>query len=189
MKKDVIGRYETTSDNKVVIDVSVKSVEHLYNNFDKTAPYYRKELDQELVEYLTECVREIGKHPFIIRISLEKMPDQALMDRVKKSVNNYYIYLKEVEFRSIKRMFRRSAVLFIVGLALLVLAILVNRSLSSHRGVVPEVFARGLTIATWVSMWEAIANISLEWHPLRANIRLYNKVIEALIIFRPQNQS
>src|SRR6056300_342336 len=104
MKKTVIDRYEMTKSDRVVIDVSVQSVEHLYHDFDKTAPYHRKELDQEFADYLTECVHEIGKHPFIIRISLEKMPDETLMGRVQKSVKSYYIYLKEIEIRSMKRM-------------------------------------------------------------------------------------
>ena len=184
MKKTVIDRYETTKSNQVVIDVSVQSVEHLYHDFDKTAPYYRKELDQEFADYLTECVHEIGKHPFIIRISLKKMPDEALMGRVQKSVNSYYVYLKEIEIRSMKRMFRRFVILFVVGLALLVLAILAMRRASLHEGVVAEVFAQGLTIAAWVSLWEAIVNISMEWRPHTENIRLYNRIIDSQVIFR-----
>lgn len=183
MKKTVIDRYEMTEDNQVAIDVSIPSVEHLYHDFDKTAPYYRKELDQEFADYLTECVREIGKTPFIIRISLEKMPDEALMDRVRKSVDSYYRYLKETEIRSMRRMFRRFIVLFAVGMAFLVLAISATRRLSLHQGVIAEVFAQGLTIAAWVSLWEAIVYIFIEWHPHANNIRLYKKIIESPIVF------
>ncbi|MBC8461872.1 MAG: hypothetical protein H8D67_28210, partial [Deltaproteobacteria bacterium] len=122
MKKTIINRYEKTENNQVIIDVSVKSVEHLYHDFDKTAPYHRKELDQEFADYITECIQEIGRHPFVIRISLEKMPDEILMGRVQKSLNSYYAYLKEIEIRSIKQMFRRFVILFAVGIVLLVLA-------------------------------------------------------------------
>ena len=183
MKKTVIDRYEITKNEKVAIDVSIPTVERLYHDFDKTAPYYHKELDQEFADYLTECVHEIGKHPFIIRISLEKMPDETLMDRVQKSINSYYMYLKLTEIRSLKRMFRRFVVLFGVGLVLLVLAILATRRVSLHEGVVVEVFAQGLTIAAWVSLWEALVNIFMEWRPHRVNIRLYNRIIDSDIIF------
>lgn len=184
MKQTIIDRYEIAEDKKVVIDVSIKSVEHLYHNFDKTAPYYRKELDESFVDYLTECVQEIGKYPFVVRISLGKMPNATLMDRVRRSVNSYYIYLKEIEIRAMKRMLRRFVFLFVVGLVLLVLAILANRRLALHGGVVAEVFEQGLTIAAWVSLWEALVNIFLEWRPHRENIRLYNKIINTQIIFR-----
>lgn len=96
-----------TENNAVIIDVSMKSVEGIYHDFDKTAPYHRKELHEEFVDYLTECVQEIVKHTFIIRISLEKKPDETLIDRIKKSLNNYYAYLKEIEIRDIRRMFKQ----------------------------------------------------------------------------------
>ena len=184
MKKTIIERYEKTEKNQVIIDVSIQSVEDLYHDFDKTAPYHRKELHQEFVDYLTECTQEIGKHPFIIRISLEKMPGKALIYRIKKSLNNYYAYLKEIEIRDMKRMFKQFVILFVLGLALLVLAILASRRLTSHEGVIEEVFARGLTIAAWVSLWEAIVKIFLEWPPHRENIKLYNRIIDTEIIFR-----
>ena len=184
MKKPIIDRYEKDEKNQVVIDVSVRSVEHLYHDFDKTAPYHRKELDQEFADYLVECIQEIRKHPFVIRISLEKMPDEKLMERVKKSVNNYYAYLKEIEARSMKLILRRFVILFVTGLVLLVLAILASRNLSLHKGVIAEVFARGLTIAAWISLWEALVNIFLEWRPHRETIRLYDRIINSQVIFR-----
>ena len=184
MKKTIINRYEKTENKQVIIDVSVKSVEHLYHDFDKTAPYHRKELDQEFVDYITECIQEIGKYPFVIRVSLEKIPDEILMDRVRKSVNSYYAYLKEIEIRSMKLMLRRFVILFLVGIVFLILAILATRRLFSHEGVIAEVFAQGLTIAAWISLWEAFVNIFLEWSPHTETIQLYNRIIESQIVFR-----
>lgn len=184
MKKTVLERYELTDKNEAVIDVSVPTVERLYHDFDKTAPYFRKELDEELVIYITECVQEIGNNPFIIRISLETFPAGEVMQRVQNSINSYYVYLKEIESRSMNRMFKRFVTLFIVGLVLLVLAIVATRRLADFRSVVAEVFAQGLTIAAWISLWEAAVNIFLEWKPRRETISLYNRIINAPVVFR-----
>jgi hypothetical protein len=81
-------------------------------------------------------------------------------------------------------MFRRSIVLFAIGLALLVLAIMATPRFSSSEGVLTEVFAQGLTVAAWVSLWEAIANFFLEWFPHRQNIRRHIKVTNANVLFR-----
>ena len=83
-----------------------------------------------------------------------------------------------------KHMFRRFSILFVVGLVLLVLAILATRRVSLHEGVVAEVFAQGLTIAAWVSLWEALVNIFMEWRPHRENIRLYSRITDSDVIFR-----
>jgi len=190
MKKHIISRYETTQNNEVVIDASVRSVEDLYNNFDRTADYSKKDLDQEFVDYVTDCVREIGKRDFIIRISLSTMPDKKVMDRVRKSVRTYFMYLQETERRQLRAMLRRSLVLFVIGLALLVPAIAATRRFSSSEGVLAEVFAQGLTVAAWVSLWEAIANLFIEWFPHRQDIKQYGYVTNAAVMFRrlPEDQ-
>jgi len=191
MKKPIISRYEFTEKNEVIIDASVRSVEDLYNNFDRTAVYMKKDLDQEFVDYVTDCVGEIGKRSFVIRISLSTMPDKTVMDRVRRSVRTYFLYLQETERRQLRAMLRRSLVLFVIGLALLAPAIAASRRFSSSEGVLAEVFAQGLTVAAWVSLWEAIANLFIEWYPRRQQIKRYDHVTRAPVMFRqlPKEQS
>lgn len=184
MKKSIIARYERTERGEVIIDASVRTVEDLYNNFDRTAPYLRKDLDQEFVDYVTDCVREIGREPFTIQISLSAMPGEDVMDRVRRSIRTYFLYLQETDRRAIRNMLRRSIVLFVIGLALLVPAIVMTRRASSSEGVLAEVFAQGLTVAAWVSLWEAIANLFIEWYPHRHDIKQYGRVTDAPVIFR-----
>jgi hypothetical protein len=189
MKKPIISRYEFTEKKEIIIDASVRSVEDLYNNFDRTADYLKKDLDQEFVDYVTDCVREIGGRAFIIRISLSIMPDRVVMDRVRRSVRTFFLYLQETERRQLRAMLRRSLVLFGIGLALLVLAIAATRRFSSSEGVLAEVFSQGLTVAAWVSLWEAIANLFIEWYPRQQEIKRYGRVTNAPVMFRRLPQS
>ncbi len=189
MKRTIVDRYERTEDGQIVLDVSVQSVEHLYNNFDRTAPYLKKDLDQAFVDYLTDSAREIRNHDFVVRISLSQMPDEMVMERVRKSIKTFHTYLRDLEFRAVGVLLRRSFVLFVIGLVLLALAIEVTRMVSSDRGVLAGVFAQGLTIAAWVSLWEAIANLFLEWHPHRQDIRLYSRIMNAPVTFRHFQQN
>jgi len=184
MKKNILGRYELTEKNQVVIDVSIRTVEDLYNNFDRTAPYMKKDLDQEFVDYIIDSVREIGDNDFVIRITLSNMPDEITMGRVRSSICTFFQYLKDMEHKALDTMFRRSFMLFGIGLALLALAIAATRKFSSSEGVLAEVFAQGLTIAAWVSLWEAIANLFVEWHPHNKDIRLYEHVMNSPVLFR-----
>lgn len=189
MMAPITDRYEFTDKKEVIIDVSVQTVEHLYSNFDRTSPYHKKELDQELADYLIDSVREIHKHKFIVRISLVKAPDKALTDRVRKSINTYYVYLKRLEIRSFKQMLKRSGILFAVGLVLLAIAIEVTKRFSVNQSsVLAEVFSQGLTVAAWVSLWEAIANLFLEWVPHRKNISLFDRIANAPVVFRSLEQ-
>lgn len=62
-------------------------------------------------------------------------------------------------------MFRRSAIFFVLGIAILFASVSLNRLLGPERSVTANVFAEGLTIAAWVSLWEALAIILIEWFP------------------------
>lgn len=186
MKRTVLSRYERTASDKIIIDVAASQVEELYEDYDKCAPYIRRDLDQNLVDYLIDCAKEIRQVPFVIRFTLSQPPDNSSQARIGRSVDAYFQYLAEVEQHKIMQLFRRSAILFSIGLAILFLSVFVNQALGEERSVVANVFAEGLTIAAWVSMWESLAIFLIEWPPHRKNIHLYRKLAATELIFRPE---
>jgi hypothetical protein len=182
-KKSITDRYQATEDGQIIIDASVRKVEDLYSDFDRTAPYLKKDLDGDFVDYLIDCAKEIDNPDFVIRISLTQEPDEFRIDRVRNSIRNFFLYLQELEIRAIKTMFRRTLILLGIGLGLLILAILAHQRFSAGTGVLSQVFSEGLTIAAWVSLWEATANLFLEWHPHRRNMKLYRRIMAAPVSF------
>lgn len=189
MKKDVVNRYERDSAGIILIDVAAGKVEDLYSDFDKSAPFIRRDLDQDLVDYLIDCARELGQEPFTICFSLTRPPDEARLSRIRRSINNFFLYLAEVERLKIRQMIWRSLVLFSVGIAILSIAVWVNRRLGPDRTVVANVFAEGLTIAAWVSLWEALAIFLVEWFPSLKNIKLYQGLAAVRPIFRSGSET
>lgn len=184
MKRDVLSRYECSPDGSILIDVAAAGVEDLYEDFDKSAPYIRRDLDQELVDYLIDCARELGREPFSIRFTLAKITDERRFARIRRSVNVFFLYLAEKERQKIQQMTRRSFVLFCIGLAILFISVWVNQALALERSVLGNVFAEGLTVAAWVSLWEALATFLIEWFPCRKDIELYQRLAHAKLIAR-----
>ena len=184
MKGATFDRYERTGDGFIAIDVAAERVEHLYNDFDKSAPYIRRDLDHDLVDYLIECASELKGKDFVLRFTLEKSPDEENLVRIRRSVNAYFLYLERGEQRRVLQMFRRAAILFCIGLGIFFLAVSVNRALGADRSVVANVFAEGLTVAAWVSLWESLAVFLVEWFPLRANLAMYRRLGEAEVRFQ-----
>lgn len=184
-RKAVLSRYERDDEGNIVLDVSAHRVEDLYNDFDKSAPYIRRDLDYDFAGYLIGCVRELHGMPFVIRLTLDAPLDASKFARVRRSLNTYFIYLAEVEIRKILEMFRRSSILFIIGLGILFASVWLNRWLGEDRSVTANVFAEGLTVAAWVSLWEALAIFLVEWFPHRRNVVLYRGLSRAELTFRP----
>lgn len=184
MKKRILERYTRNAEGIITIDITAGKVEDLYSNFDRYTPYTKKELDQDLVEYIVECVREIGKEPFVIHFRLTATPEDDLMIRVRKSVRNYFLYLKDLEFRKLAGMARASFILLSIGLSLLFISVWIDQKSGGGKGVLMNFMAEGLTVAAWVSLWNALANFLINWVPHRRQIKKYERISKAPILFQ-----
>jgi hypothetical protein len=59
----------------------------------------------------------------------------------------------------------------------------VNQGVNEDTAVIGKVFAEGLTVASWVAMWEAVANLLIKWRPYRKNMKLYEQIAQAEVGF------
>ena len=183
MNQSILDRYSRTDSNAIIIDVTTEKVEDLYNNFDRNAPFVKKDLDDELTEYLVEAAAEIGREDFVIRFRFAQPVDAELATRVTDSVRNYFRYMKERETRAIGQMVRKSAIFLASGLLILTLAIALNRAGHTEDSVVVDVFVTGMTVAAWVSLWEALATILVHWAPHRRMRRTLERISQATLVF------
>ena len=184
MKHAVLNRYEQSTEGEFVVDIAASRTEELYNNFDKSAPYIRRDLDQDLVDYLFDAAKELKNESYRIRFSLSEAPDKEKELRIRNSVNAYFMYLAVLEQQQVYQIFRKSLILFFVGLVILFLSITAHDATLSMNSDVMEIFAHGLTVAAWVSLWNAFAVVLIEWFPLARNIRLYRKLAKAPVEFK-----
>ncbi len=181
MKKDILDRYTRTDDGRYIIDITAGKIEYLYNNFDKHAPYIRKDLDQELVDYIIDCVKEIGKGDILIQFRIDEKVEAELIERIKTSIKNYFLYMKELEILELKQMRRRSLIFFLIGIAIMLLSIWVNDLEMIRETAIGHVFAEGLTVAAWVSFWESAAIFLINWIPHRRQIKQFQQIAEATV--------
>lgn len=183
MKQTILDRYQRTSDGNYIIGISAGKVSDLYNDFDKQTPYVRKELDQDLVEYITDSARDLNKEDFVIQFQLLESPEEEMKTRITTSINSYFLYLKTIELKELSRVMRTSMIFFLIGMIILFLSVWANEQLTSETMVVTKVFAEGLTVAAWVSLWEALATFIINWTPYSRKIKLYDRIANAPVQF------
>jgi len=183
MDTHILDRYSRTDEGLVIIDIAANRVEELYSDYDNTAHFLKKDLEPDLVEYLVESAREIGKEPFGIRFSFASPVDEESTSRVYQSISTYFTYLGHRETRELKQMFRTSVILLLVGLAILTLAVRINLYFAHTETVVSHVFAEGLTVAAWVSLWNALATFLINWAPHHRERRLCARIAAAPVLF------
>lgn len=183
MDTQILDRYTRTDDGRVIIDIAANRVEELYSDYDNTAHFLKRDLEPDLVEYLVESAREIGREPFTIRFSFLKPVDGESRTRVCQSINTYFTYLGHLESRELRQMFRTSFIMLLAGLAILTLSVRLNLYVEHSAAVITRVFAEGLTVAAWVALWNALATFLLNWAPVRRLLALYGRIACAPVLF------
>jgi hypothetical protein len=186
METPILDRYTRTDEGRLIIDIAASRVEELYSDYDNTANFLKKDLEPDLVDYLVESAREIGKLPFAIRFSFPGTVDAEATLRVCQSISTYFTYLTHLEKRQLRQMFRTSFIMLLAGLAILTLSVRLNLHVEHSTSVVARVFAEGLTVAAWVALWNALATFLLNWAPYRRLLVLYARIAAAPVMFSPQ---
>lgn len=184
MQKHILDRYSRNSDGTLIIEIAADRIEDLYNDYQKTAPFLKKDLEQELVDYIVDSVSEIAKEDFLLQFSISGLVDDERKSRVRMSVREYFQYLMELEQREMRRMFRTSFILFLIGIALMVFLLWFNQKVDAGSLMISKILTEGLTVAAWVSLWEALATFLINWAPHRRQIMLYRRIAGARVVFR-----
>ena len=184
MKRNVLSRYERDEAGRVVIDVSASRPDELYNNFDKSSPYIRRDLDKDLTDYLVSCVLELDDAPFVIRFTILSPMEESRVPRVRRSVKEYFVYLRGLEHRRLARMLKRSVGFLVLGVGILSALVWNGRVRGGFTSIIGNVVSEGLTVLAWVSLWEAIAVVLMEWLPRRKSLEVYRRIAEAELLFR-----
>ena len=184
MKQDIFSRYESHSSRRLAIDVSVGRIEELFEDFDSAASYVKKDLDQDLVDYLIESVREIGTYDFVIRIHLPVHVQERHRKRVRKSIKSYFRYLELLEQRKLKKMLWKSFLLFFLGMFLLAISMTLKGNVVYLSGVTRELMTEGLTVAAWVALWSAFAGLIFELAGIISNIRIFRRIASREVVFK-----
>lgn len=182
MKKEILERYERNANDEIIINISTDKIEDLYNNFDRRSPFLKKDLSEDFVTYLIDCVSEIDQQKFVIHINFETPTQTSSLSRIKNSIHNFFLYMKELETKQMRSRAKTSGILLCVGAVLAFIALLMNTSTLVNENLFLGVIAEGLSVATWVALWEALATFLIRWMPSRKKIFLYEQIAQADVV-------
>ncbi len=188
MRQSITDRYDKDAEGRLIIDVTAANITELYDRFDSTANYNKKDLDIKFAEYLIQSVHEIKQRPFLIRINLERSETQENMERVRGSVRHYFEYQQERQRREINKHLGRFCYFLGLGITLVFFSLSLRSRYGDAGNILKDLAIEGLTIVAWVSMWEAVSNLIFEWVPHFQRYRQYGRIANGAVTFRQQTQ-
>lgn len=181
---DALSRYERDAAGRVIVDIAMARVEDLFHDFDRMAPYPKKDLDDDFADYIVECVRELGKRDFIVRIRLPKVPDEPIQRRLRGSIDAYFLYRAAASRRELRTALRTSGAVFMAGMLVLALSLLAHRYALTEPSLWPRLLAEGLTVAAWVALWQVLASLLTKVPSTLRDIRRYERISAAPVEFK-----
>lgn len=174
-KNDVTGR--------VIIDIALDDYIDFFHEWDN-ASYKRRDIHNELVEFLDVCSEDIPirkKLQIVFTLKTNDISGEK-ENAIRISYQNYYRSLKRLEYRKFKRFIRISLILLCTSLLLLTsYGLLADYSANS---IISKVLLESLLIGGWVFAWEAVHMLFLDIiEPFRRR-REIKRFLEAEIHFK-----
>ncbi|HAE38787.1 MAG TPA: hypothetical protein DCG57_09125 [Candidatus Riflebacteria bacterium] len=173
------NRYEFTKDGKAIIDISVESMNDLFNSFDKKATFIKRELDQDFVDYIIDSVKEVGDSEFLIRVSIDQEYNMLQENILRKAVANYFSYLYQIENRNLRKEMRKFSLLGLLGVVLFTMVYLYKLPDTPEIELWKKIFQEGLVVAAWVAIWEAVTSLIFGWNPYYLKRGIYERIATA----------
>lgn len=173
------NRYEFTRDGKAIIDISVESINDLFNSFDKKATFTKRELDQDFVEYVIDCVKELGDCDFVIRITIDREYNMLQENILRKAMVNFFSFLHEVERHNLRKEFRKFSSLLVLGIVLMIIVSQFKLPDVPEVELWKKVLQEGVIIAAWVAFWEAFTSLIFGFNPFYQKSGIYGKIVAA----------
>lgn len=159
-------------DGKAIIPVQLDSISDLYMKHD----YKHVELSDSVCAYIEEIAYMIPINTdIVLEIHCPKI-DIEMQDRVVRSIrNNYGIEIDDVDYDMMLEN-RRSIVLAVIGIILLIVNILTDKYIGS-------ILSNFLSVVWWVAIWDMIEIQTLDKSENKAKRLSYQQLYDAQITF------
>jgi hypothetical protein len=165
--------------NSVIIEVRVADLRQLFNAIDP-APFRERDLDPKVEEFIVEWSREVpNDRPLALHVRLERAaraPDEPAV--LRDAVREYFRQRATSSRRRLARLFRNGRISLVIGLASLTALIGVAEFISRWASAdgMGSVLHESLLIGGWVAMWRPLEVFLYDWWPIRADIRLFDRL-------------
>lgn len=159
------------------IEVRLRELAQLFNSLDPS-PFIDRDLDADAEEFIVSWARELPHHgelELVIHLATPPEPERAA--GAEESVRHYFASRAAIKERELRQLFRRGRASLGIGVLFLgacfALGLLLKRLLPPGW----EDFAElGVQIVGWVAMWRPLEIYLYDWWPIRADLRLLQRL-------------
>ena len=162
-----------------LIEVHVAELKQLFNAIDPS-PFRDKDLAADVEEFIVGWSRELSRDaPLALLVHVDRpagLPEEPAL--LRDSMRQFFKQRSLSDRQRLRQLFRRGRTSLVIGLAFLAISVaagdLVANAMSGRR--LGELVRESLLIGGWVAMWRPLEVFLYDWWPIRADIRLFERL-------------
>jgi hypothetical protein len=165
-----------------IISVVLKNYANIFNELDP-APFRKRDLDQDLRDYLEDSSADIPlKYDIILQFNIS-VEAKALEkeEKIESGLKTYFSFVRDQMGSRIRRSYEKSVIYVFGAFILLSASYLLRLVLTSN--IFFTILIEGITIGGWVFLWEAISTFAFRNRELKSKYRQYKRFAKATIQF------
>jgi hypothetical protein len=162
-----------------LIEVHVAELKHLFNAIDPS-PFREKDLAVDVEDFIVGWSRELSREaPLALLVHVDRPagpPEEPAI--LRDSIRQFFSQRSQSARQRLRQLLRRGRTSLVIGLVFLGTSIavgdIVANAMSGHR--LAELIRESLLIGGWVAMWRPLEVFLYDWWPIRADVRLFERL-------------
>jgi hypothetical protein len=161
-----------------VIEVRVSELRQLFDSIDPS-PFGERDLDSRAEAFIVDWARDLPRDAplgLLVHVSRACGPEDEtalLAGEIHQHFNQRALNMR----RQLRELFRRGRISLLVALLFLGAALAANDLIGTlSQSHFTGLFREGLIIVGWVAMWRPLEVFLYDWWPIRAEIRLFERL-------------
>jgi hypothetical protein len=162
-----------------IIKVRVAELRQLFNAIDPS-PFRDRDLDPRAEQFIVEWAGDLPRdEPLALLVHLERAAgpaDEAAL--LGEAIHQYFKQQVASSQRKLRELFRQGRISLVIALAFLSASVAIADALASYFRDIrfAEVLREGFVIGGWVAMWRPLEVFLYDWWPIRAEVRLFERL-------------
>lgn len=158
------------------IDVHVPELGQFFDHLDPS-PLASRDLDPRTERFIVDSAKDLPRDAALGLVVHVEQPaaDTAFLE---EAVHRHFRQQAASARRRLRELLRRARFSLVIGIAFLAVALTASKLAENwlDPGGMLEVLRESLSIAGWVAMWRPMELLLYDWWPIRAEVRLFDRL-------------
>lgn len=166
-----------------IIEIAIIDYDDIFNNWDSSV-YNIRDLDSSLKSFLEDCSHDIELNKKVtLRFNIKdekKAPDTE--ETIKNGIRNYFNYCFHISKKKLSERRKKASIYVFISLIFTFITVYFQTGVKTE--FLHKVLLQGLTVGSWVFLWEAFSLFFLHGNDVLRRKKQYARLLKAPMIFR-----